>query len=94
MREGINALLNYRKLARTHDGVLASAWINYMQLDRSFDWSEKIDKELAALTADKVNAALRATLERPTRFSTALGGRRKQAKIEICWTQADQRDSA
>lgn len=69
--EGINALLNYRKLSRTRDNVLASAWINYMQLDRSFDWSEKVDKELAALTADKVNAALRASLD-PAGFSTAL----------------------
>src|SRR3546814_4066302 len=50
VREGVQALLNYRKLARTRDGVLASTWINYMQLDRSFDWSANIDKALSALT--------------------------------------------
>lgn len=71
VHEGINALLNYRKLARTRDGVLVSAWINYMQLGRSFEWSEKIDEALAGLTVDKVNAALRAALN-PDQFSTAL----------------------
>ncbi|UYO92800.1 M16 family metallopeptidase [Pollutimonas sp. M17] len=71
VREGAAALLNFRKLARSRDGTLASAWINYMQLDRSFDWSEKIDKELAALTAEDVNAALRKRLD-PSLFSTAI----------------------
>ncbi|MDS1140811.1 pitrilysin family protein [Pusillimonas sp. SM2304] len=71
VREGVQALLNYRKLARTRDGVLASTWINYMQLDRNFDWSAKIDQDLSALTADKVNAVLRKTLD-PATFSTAI----------------------
>ncbi|SHI16412.1 M16 family metallopeptidase [Pollutimonas bauzanensis] len=71
VREGVAALLNYRKLARTRDGVLASTWINYLQLDRSFEWSESIDKALAGLTADKVNTALRASLS-PADFSTAI----------------------
>ncbi len=71
VREGATAMLNFRKLARSRDGTLASAWINYLQLDRTFDWSEKIDKELAALTADKVNAALRKRLD-PAGFSTAI----------------------
>ncbi|NYT63242.1 insulinase family protein [Alcaligenaceae bacterium] len=79
VQEGVNALLNYRKLSRTRDDVLASAWINYMQLDRSFDWSEKIDKELAALTTDKVNAALRASLN-PADFSTALAADESKQK--------------
>lgn len=71
VKDGIRALLNYRKLARARDGVLASAWINYMQLGRSFEWSEKIDRALAALSTDDVNAALRATLK-PADFSSAL----------------------
>ncbi|MFW7340166.1 pitrilysin family protein [Pollutimonas sp. H1-120] len=71
VREGAAAMLNFRKLARSRDGTLASAWINYLQLDRTFDWSEKIDKELAALTADKVNEALRKRLD-PAGFSTAI----------------------
>lgn len=71
VREGVGSLLNYRKLARSRDGTLASTWINYMQLDRSFEWSAKIDRELSALTAEKVNAAVRKWMD-PAKFSTAL----------------------
>ncbi len=79
VQEGINALLNYRKLARTRDGVLASAWINYMELGRSFEWSERMDKALAALTVDDVNAALRSSLN-PAGFSTAVAADEKKQK--------------
>lgn len=79
VQEGINALLNYRKLARTRDGVLASAWINYMELGRSFEWSERMDKALAALTVDDVNAALRSSLD-PAGFSTAVAADEKKQK--------------
>src|SRR5690606_18273629 len=63
VKDGVDALLKLRRLARTRDGVLASAWINYLQLGRSFEWSEKTDKELAALTADDVNKAMRSVLK-------------------------------
>ncbi len=82
VREGVQALLNYRKLARTRDGVLASTWINYMQLGRDFDWSAKVDKDLSALTAEKVNAALRKALD-PAAFSAAVAAdHSKQQKRE------------
>lgn len=71
VREGVHSLLNYRKLARSRDSALATTWINYMQLDRSFDWSAKIDRELSALTAEQVNAAVRKWMD-PAKFSTAL----------------------
>jgi zinc protease len=71
VQEGIASVLNYRKLARAQDGVIANTWANYMQLDRSFKWWEGMDRKLAALTADQVNAALRATLK-PNLFSTAI----------------------
>lgn len=77
--EGIHALLNYRKLARAQDGTLAAAWINYLQLGRTFAWSEKIDQELAALTPKEVNAALRATLA-PDQFSSALAADHNKEK--------------
>ena len=71
VREGIQALLNYRRLARTRDGILTSAWVSYMQLDRDFTWSSKMDQALSSLTADQVNAALRKFLD-PASFSTAI----------------------
>ncbi len=69
--EGITALMSLRKLARTRDSVLASAWINYLQLGRTFQWSADIDAALMALTKEDVNRALRATLK-PDAFSTAI----------------------
>lgn len=71
IKEGITALLNYRKLARTNDGTLASAWLSYTQLGRSFDWSQGIDDALKNLTTEQVNAAVKAALD-PNQFSTAL----------------------
>jgi zinc protease len=73
VQEGIHALLNYRKLARAQDGVLARTWIGYLQQNRTFEWSEQMDKKLAGLTADDVNAALRDVLK-PADFSTAVAG--------------------
>ncbi len=71
IQEGVTALLNYRKLARTADDVLASTWVNYIQQDRSFAWSQQIDDALRKLTADQVNQAIRAALD-IAQFSTAL----------------------
>lgn len=71
--QAVTALLNLRKLNRSNDGVLASAWMNYLQEGRTFDWSARIDQELESLTADQVNAALRKYLK-PDQFSTALAG--------------------
>src|SRR5690606_38346462 len=48
VEDGKKALLNLRRLARTRDSVLASAWLNYLQVGRTFEWSAQIDRELAA----------------------------------------------
>lgn len=53
------ALLQQRRLNRAQDGVLASAWLDYLGLNRSFAWSAEMDEQLEALTADQVNEALR-----------------------------------
>lgn len=81
VKTGVESMLKLRKLTRTRDGVLASAWINYMQLGRSFEWSEHIDQALAKLTAKDVNSALRATLA-PTKFSIAIAADESKAKGE------------
>lgn len=73
VNEGVDALLKLRRLARTRDSVLASAWINYLQLDRSFEWSAQMDEALSALTAEQVNDAMRSVLK-PENFSAALAG--------------------
>ncbi|CAM3894635.1 M16 family metallopeptidase [Bordetella tumulicola] len=73
IKDGIAALLNYRKLSRAQDSVLASAWISYLDRGRTFEWSAQIDEKIAALTPDAVNAALRKYLQ-PSAFSTAVAG--------------------
>lgn len=71
VEQGVRALLNYRKLARTRDSVLASTWLHYLQADRTFAWSEEIDHALQALSVEDVNSALRNTLD-PDALSTAI----------------------
>ncbi|MPT41363.1 MAG: insulinase family protein, partial [Achromobacter sp.] len=71
--DGINALLNYRNLARAQDDVLASTWLDYLQRGRTFAWSAEMDKKISALTPEAVNAALRKYLCADG-FSTAVAG--------------------
>lgn len=73
IRDGVAALLNYRRLARAQDSVLAATWLDYIQRDRSFAWSEEVDRKLEALTAADVNAAVRKYLK-PKDFSAAAAG--------------------
>jgi len=79
VRDGIAALLNYRKLARAQDDVLASTWVDYLKRGRTFEWSAEMDRKITALTPDTVNAALRKYL-RPSAFSTAVAGDFSPAK--------------
>ena len=80
LKEGVSALLNFRRLARSRDSALASAWINYMQLGRDFSWSAKIDQALSELTADKVNEVVRRRLN-PSSFSSAIAA--DESKQEV-----------
>jgi zinc protease len=73
LNEAIRALINLRRLNRSNDSVLASVWLDYMQENRSFAWSAKIDKELETLTLEHVNAAAR-TYFQPQALSSALAG--------------------
>lgn len=82
VREGIHSLLTYRRLGRTNDGSLASAWLNYLDLNRSFAWSAEQDAKIAALTPEQVNSVLRELLK-PGLFSTAIAAdhaKQKQAR--------------
>lgn len=81
VKAGIEAMLKLRRLARTRDGVLAAAWINYLQLGRDFTWSQRIDDDLEKLTAKDVNAALRETLK-PELFSVAIAGDQNKEKAK------------
>lgn len=73
VRQEVGAMLQQRRLARAQDGVLASTWLNYLELDRTFAWSAEIDEKLQALDAAAVNAVLRKYLK-PKDFSEAYAG--------------------
>jgi len=73
VKDGIAALLNQRKLSRAQDNRLASTWSTYLELGRSFADSEKLDQQLAALTVEEVNQALRKILD-PKALSSVMAG--------------------
>ncbi len=58
-----SGLLNFRRLSRAQDDVLASQLNSNLYLDRSFAISARVDAALAALTPEQVNSALRKHLE-------------------------------
>lgn len=71
VEQGVYALLNYRRLARTRDSVVAGTWMHYLHVDRSFAWSQEIDDALQALSAYDVNRVLREVFD-PRKLSTAI----------------------
>lgn len=79
VNEGKRALLNYRKLGRTNDGTLASVWLRYLDLGRSFAWNAEQDEKIAALSPKEVNSVLRELLK-PGLFSTAIAADQAKQK--------------
>ncbi len=73
LAEGKRGLLAFRRLARSQDERLAGALASNVYLGRSFAEAERIDRELAALTLEQVNAALRRHL-RPAAFVRGIAG--------------------
>ena len=73
MKDGITALLNYRKLSRAQQGSLASAWVSYLDSGRTFAWAADLDKKVAALTPEQLIAAVRKYLQ-PEQFSSVAAG--------------------
>ncbi|HMO44945.1 MAG TPA: pitrilysin family protein [Rubrivivax sp.] len=61
--EGRSGLLNFRRLSRAQDDVLASALASNLYLERTFEISARVDAALAALTLEQTNAALRKYLK-------------------------------
>ena len=67
------SVLKQRQLARTQDASVAAALMQQLYLGRRFDFSAKIDSEIAGITTAQVNAALRKYLK-PDAFAYAYGG--------------------
>jgi len=54
-----NGLLQERLVNRSQDGIVAGAWINNLDLGRTFEFSRQFEDRLKALTPEQVNAAFR-----------------------------------
>jgi zinc protease len=81
VKEAVTAMLNYRKLSRSRDSILARTWMAYLQLNRDFTWSANVDKTLGELTAEKVNSALKSSML-PEQFSSALAADPGKGTVE------------
>ena len=71
--EGRSGLLNFRRLSRAQDDVLASQLAGNLYVGRDFAISARVDAALAALTLDQVNAALRKYLK-PEQIDAVFAG--------------------
>ncbi len=53
------ALLQARRISRAQDASLASGLVQQAYLGRTWDYAQKIDEAIAAVTVERVNAVLR-----------------------------------
>ena len=68
-----SGMLQQRLQSRAQDGVLASGWVAYLYLGRSYAWSRDFEDKLKALTPAQVNAAFRKAIV-PARLSVVTAG--------------------
>ena len=73
LEAGKRGLLSFRRLGRAQDARLAAAWAANLFMDRDFSVSAQVDAQLASLTLDQVNEALRRHL-RMERLVTGVAG--------------------
>ena len=73
LSQATESLLNLRQLFRAQDNALVSAWLDYLNQDRTFAWSAAFDEKLKALDAATVNATMRKHLD-PKGLVRALAG--------------------
>ena len=60
LASAIDNLIQLRMQNRAQDAVVASVWIDYLDLGRSFtSWSEMIDRQIKAVTPESALAAFR-----------------------------------
>jgi zinc protease len=71
------ALLSRRRLARAQDERLAQMLVHDFELDRTFEFADRIDRVIARLTTSQVNQALRSYLK-PDALAIVLAGDFKQ----------------
>jgi zinc protease len=66
-------LLQERLVNRSQDGVVAAAWVSYLDLERTFTFSKQFEDRLRALTPEEVNAAFRKYID-PQKMTFVIAG--------------------
>ena len=74
------AYLEQRAVGRASDTALASLLVNHEDLGRTMKWDDDLEKKIAAMTADQVNAAFRRHID-PAALSIVKAGDFKAAKV-------------
>ena len=70
--------LQGRQVSRAQDNELASRLNNYLFLGRTLAWDEELERRMAALTPEQINAAMRKHFD-PSRFIIVKSGDFKSA---------------
>lgn len=73
LNEAKQSLLNFRRLSRAQDQNLASTLASNLYLNRTFALAQKVDDQIAGVTPEQVNAALRKHLK-PEQFVYGFAG--------------------
>ncbi|KPF70341.1 zinc protease [beta proteobacterium AAP99] len=73
LKQAQEGMLNDRRLSRAQDQAIAGGLTNQLRLGRDFRLTQRIDEQIAKVTLDQVNAALRKYIE-PAKFQMVFGG--------------------
>ncbi|MGL5987818.1 MAG: M16 family metallopeptidase, partial [Burkholderiales bacterium] len=73
LRDARSGLLKEMHLARSDDAVLAGMLLEQLRLGRTLDFTAQLEKQLAALPLDQVNASLRRIMGNAGLLTVAAG---------------------
>ncbi len=77
VRKAQQGMLQQRMLARSEDSAVAAAWVSYLDLDRSFAFSRKIDDGIRSQNAATLTQTLRRYID-PEKMTVVIAGDAKK----------------
>jgi len=77
LEDAKNGLLQERLLNRSQDGVVAQTWVGYLDVDRTFAFSKRLEDRIRTLTPADVAAAVRRHID-PARMTVVIAGDAKK----------------
>ncbi len=73
LKQAKEGMLNDRRLGRAQDQAIAGGLTNQLRLGRDFTLTQRTDEQIAKVTLEQVNAALRKYID-PAKFQMVFGG--------------------